>query len=272
MLLLVLLFLTCSIVFLNADLTDNDILRLGKMLAVIHQDIADIHQDIADLRKDMMEGVRKMHDFANDRAKALGTISWPTDLCGTKMTAHSVFWEGIVGGITAAHYECSDGKIPPKNLVFCDNVRYVDVVIYTGCPPKDITEALNIAHSAQLRPGDSSVAHGFAAILGKPIPRYWQGQLLGAVGEEKMGQCGAGTTNVTVREDEYLISGDQFAGMSGGAVLNGYGYLGTVHAITGIGLAAVIPSSYIKACMTAHRSRFSSAEDCNLTVMLPPKM
>ena len=52
--------------------------------------------------------------------------------------------------------------------------------------------------------------------------------------------------------------------MSGAGCLNGYGYLGMVHAIAASGEAVVIPAHYITQCIDKNRARLMSYADCSI--------
>ena len=182
-----------------------------------------------------------------------------------KVTSHSIFYDGIATTVTVAHVDCPRSVVE-KEFVICDDI---DIIMYRECPL--VNHVLNISFAAKLREGDNVVAVGYKHFHNASKFRSWEGQIMGMVWEERKGQCLAGSGKVTVKHDEFLLSGKQVQGMSGGACLNGYGYLGAAHAIDQDKAALVIPESYIKEFINKNRKHLKHFTECsNLTIVEPP--
>ena len=181
-----------------------------------------------------------------------------------KLTTHRVWHNGIFASLTAAHSDIGVSNAK-KKFVICEGI---DLMILRECPSGSM---LNISKSAALRDGDSAVAVGmtFPTEVEQQY-NWWTGRLMGKVSlsQTQSGQCLNGSASAIVLKDEYIIDGRQLHGMSGGGCLNGYGYLGMVHAIEqgggggGSPQAIVLPSERIKLCLERHRAELPNESKC----------
>jgi hypothetical protein len=162
----------------------------------------------------------RMHSDNHDKVRTLAKSSTSSEVCDQYVTAHYVYFLGKMFGISVAHTPCYYPSSPPSFLHACPDV---DVSIWAGCPPTNVS-LLNISNTiVEAKLGDSATAFGFSG----GEYRTWHGYISKRIGRMEPGKHFS--PNPPSHESEFLFSAAaQDLGMSGGGVINGKGKLSFV--------------------------------------------
>ena len=161
----------------------------------------------------------RFHDYGHEKLLFLFNSSFAIhdSITESYCTGHNVFWNGHIFGVSVKHF----GFHNLSNTINCagsmDLVLIIDSSIYRG-------SYINITYNTELRIGDEASAMGFVRIDDEFHPRFWSTRLSGKYGE-KGHSVTKDSLNITVDPSEYIFGGaSQINGLSGSAVINGYGY------------------------------------------------
>ena len=150
-----------------------------------------------------------------------------------------------------------------------------DFAVFTTCP-RASAKALNVSAFAVPELGDDLLVYGFGV-----VGSVWEGVMFRVAKMPNAVNCSlnpaqhwSGETRICA--GEFIAQGHQHEGMSGSAVLNGCGYVGTAHATnTPVGtqranFAVIIPAMVIFEFIDLHADKLSTLEDCKLQPQMPP--
>jgi len=213
------------------------------------------------LRDDILASEKRIHLHLHDqqavKTQVLREASRTVTICESEVTAHFVLLEPFIFGISVAHFPCYIGDSIPDYISPCANL---DVSIWSGCPPEDVS-LLNITgRVAKAEIGNSALALGLTG----GVPRIWEGIITGHVGKNTSGRHFTG--RAYAHAEELICQGSQRAGMSGGPVLNGNGYLGVVRACDIDGLSnsdpIVVPVHLFEKCIWSKANVLQTLDSC----------
>jgi len=214
-----------------------------------------LKQDINIRFEEINVDFKDLHNFGRDRYLALALISKAFTTCNQISTSHAVNFNGRVTEIVVNHHDCRKNLGgPPKDVIICENL---DLGLKTECPVSHYI--LNISKVQPLVLGDEVVCYGHEKIL-------WKGHLSSENSVPINGKPWEG--DIIIKSNEYAFHGEQHVGMSGGAVLNGCGYVGMAHAvgsekIKDVGkFTFVIPATEIQQCITKNSKLLKNISQC----------
>ena len=173
----------------------------------------------ATLSKLITDSFTKSHYFDRARVTSLknSTMKFSTR-CDYVSTIHTVYFDGCVVSLFTPHMTCGIEDISILHPIY-------DLGLL---PSKHLLSksAIDITLGASPHLGDSVISYGFGETVS-----IWKGY----VSHFSANVCNTPAThfNGTTRvcDGEMLMQGEQHAGMSGSAVINGCGYLGIAHAM-----------------------------------------
>jgi hypothetical protein len=191
--------------------------KINDLNIKIDKSIADIEKTFTQLIQDQTQQLRQtLHDDNSIKIEQLSKCSSSSILCNQSITVHYVILDGYIFGISVAHTPCYHDTVIPIYVHACDNL---DVSVWDGCPPKDVSLLDITGRIVEAKLGDSAIAFGFSSGL----PRAWYGSIVGELGKNYSGVHF--TNHAFENSKELLFQGTQNQGQSGGAVVNGNGKL-----------------------------------------------
>eukprot|EP01031_Cornospumella_fuschlensis_P031650 gene31650-38250_t len=194
----------------------------------------------------------------DSEVEALRKVSVATNICGSTITAHYVVLENRMFAVSVAHAPCYLGDELPSLLLFCPEL---DISLWKGCPPSGAS-LLNISSRIALaRLGDTVTVFGFA----DGVARTWSGSIASYVGKTSIGRHSH--PNPSEHAEELVFQGAQERGMSGGAAINGVGYLGVARAVQtdsiGNKLPVITPFHLFRTCIKTFSAQLAEVGSCN---------
>jgi hypothetical protein len=182
-------------------------------------------------------------------------------------TRHTVVYEGRVASVFTPHSDCRNSHaFSPTN-----NGNYIlddmlDLAIDIRC--SNTSAALDISSVYEPSLGDEIITFGYG-----DTALVWQGVVSARAKEICVGPATHwGNGSVRACKDEIIAQGHQHAGMSGGPVLNGCGYVGMAHAMTNTysNFAYIIPAYDVTRLIKKNVGRLPTLADCGQTALAPP--
>uniref|UniRef100_A0A7S0XCG6 PH domain-containing protein n=1 Tax=Chromulina nebulosa TaxID=96789 RepID=A0A7S0XCG6_9STRA len=184
-------------------------------------------------------GFKFQHDFGLNRASSLSKVTSKVEFCNSHLTKFSFILDGYVGELTASHFNCTSFNSPDDNSIYMYSFDHrgnkwysiygIDSAVSNSCPENGYV--LDLTDTAPLRQGDVQSTLG---IVRTPSDEYQSVYYTGHISFNNhihdvygichlpFKGCAVGTKSVYT----YVATGNQVSGLSGSAVINGYGISG----------------------------------------------
>ena len=191
----------------QVELEEKMLLKFEQITNATASQFQQMDEKMESLRISFKKSLLDYHDFNKRKVDVLAAVTRYIYLCGSMVTIHYVVRNGLVYGISVKHNLCANH---PSYITQCPNI---DISIHSQCPDENV-KVLNIDKIADAVMGEAALSYGYFNLL----PRIWSGIITGfrQLSTEEY-------INNSLSSQELLYNGDQFPGMSGGAVLNGRG-------------------------------------------------
>jgi len=200
---------------------------------------------------------------------ALERVSRKYGINNEILTLHALVRNGRVATIITPHIKSSglNGSV----LLH----PWYDFGIFTDCV-SDLETALNVSEYAIPELGDGLIAYGYGVSAS-----VWKGTMSRVArtpGASNCSQTNAShwTGETRLCDGDLIAQGHQHEGMSGAAVLNGCGYVGTAHAALIrpenklANFALIIPAKAILDFIDLRSKDLPTLQKCNMQVTTPP--
>jgi len=289
---LCLFLVVCGVV---CELTDDDVAKIDKVLTarfdarderlydkfdkmltarfdVFSANFSAQMKDVITSIDELKFSVSSFHAFNRRRVEAIQFVSVKRKFCQNANgnihygTSHSVTYKGKVATLFTPHASCFDSPEfhPTNNGTFFLHHTF-DLAIDRRCSSS--SAALDISSSVVPFLGDEIITFAFG-----DNGYVWQGLVSANVVNNCSVAANHWKDDVQICRGEIIAQGHQHAGMSGGAVLNGCGYLGMTHAVSrsNANFAYIISAAEIIKFIEKHLNELPELADCKQRSIVPP--
>lgn len=231
--------------------------------------LAPILNKLNNVEAKLDQGFKSLHNFNNDRISVIEKVSdiMKIDDCPKQFaTKHAFYFRGYVGEFFTPHFNCSEQKENPDNDFILHPTH--DVAIISRCP--QASSALNISLYVTPFLGDNIVGFGFGSSA-----KAWTGSVADLNDPLSVDiNANHWTGEAKISSGEIIAQSHQHDGMSGGAVSNGYGYVGMAHIVMNdvkLNYACIISAKVLVEFVASHLKKLKTLVDCpNLEILNLP--